>query len=207
MRPALPLESSSIELGDAGQLPATAQPTVGVGSLDEITGAIPAGTDADIFRINITNPATFSATTAVNPGTLGDTTLYLFTSTGVGLAKHENINGMGNELSNLPAGNGLYANLPAGEYLLVIAPFNYVPAHNFPARVQDDFMFNVSDVVPVGPKAAAVGQAVEGWFGGSTDSGTYRVTLTGTSPTLVPEPGSLALLVIAAAAVLRRHPR
>jgi hypothetical protein len=49
--------------GDAGDLPASAQVCAGSGPLTTITGTNGA-TDADMFAILITDPASFSASTA-----------------------------------------------------------------------------------------------------------------------------------------------
>ena len=66
--------ASFAEIGDAtGALPG--QAAVGVGSLDSITGAIGFNNDADVFRITITDAASFSARTV---GGIPDTQLFLF---------------------------------------------------------------------------------------------------------------------------------
>src|SRR5207237_7688478 len=68
--------------GDAAAMPAGALAIGGSGPLHTITGRLGAS-DADVYRINICDPATFSATT-VN-GTVVDTQLFLFRSDGRGV--------------------------------------------------------------------------------------------------------------------------
>src|SRR5262245_8540628 len=67
--------------GDAGHLISNAQITVGIGALGTIKGSLANGNDMeDVFKIRITDPLNFSATTTTNPfGTSGfDTQLWLF---------------------------------------------------------------------------------------------------------------------------------
>ena len=52
-----------VEVGDAGGLPGTANMTVGSGPLTHITGTVSTSTDADMYLIFISSPASFSATT------------------------------------------------------------------------------------------------------------------------------------------------
>ena len=71
------------EVGDAGDLPGTAQTTVGVGLTDltDIFGTISSSSDQDMYLINIDNPAAFSASTNNPQTTLSvdhDTQLFLF---------------------------------------------------------------------------------------------------------------------------------
>ncbi len=81
-----------IEVGDAPETIAGAQPTGTTGApLTSISGSFNAVTDADLYRIFINNPATFSATTA-NSGTgmSIDTQLFLFTLDGFAIYMNDN---------------------------------------------------------------------------------------------------------------------
>jgi hypothetical protein len=73
---------------DAGDSPTTAQPAVPAGAsegdnLTQISGSISSGTDADVFKIFICDPANFSATTV--GGASFDTQLFLFFADGTGI--------------------------------------------------------------------------------------------------------------------------
>src|SRR5882762_7344358 len=98
------------EVGDAGELPATAQVPVGSGVLTSITGSIgPPSTisltDADMYRIHISGPTSFSATTVGTGGTLVDTQLFLFDAGGLGVYGRDD--DLGTARTTLPAGNAL----------------------------------------------------------------------------------------------------
>src|SRR5207302_11273498 len=81
---------SYTEVGDAGQTLATVQNTgpVSGSPLTSIFGNLSSATDADLFRITITAPTTFSATT-VNGATMLDTALFLLTSNGVAICTND----------------------------------------------------------------------------------------------------------------------
>ena len=71
------------EVGDAGQTQSTAQETGAAGvSLTDIFGSLLSETDADLYLINIVNPAAFSATTFNATGGFLDTQLFLLTLSG-----------------------------------------------------------------------------------------------------------------------------
>lgn len=192
------------EAGDAGDMPGTAQNALGFGPLTDIFGAVSATSDADIYRISITNPAAFSATTGNLAGTMTDTTLYLFNLDGTGIAKNDDISGS-NFLSDMPAGNSLYASLPAGDYLLAVAGFAFAPFYVNPPSTLADLIFDVNAFTGVvGPQAGASGMPMLGWAdAGMYDSGTYHITLTGAS--MVPAPGALALLGMGGLIATRRR--
>lgn len=197
-----PLANAAIwtEVGDAGDQVATAQATVGTGSLDMIFGEILITSFTDIYRITITNPAAFSAST-VNAGTALDTQLFLFRTNGLGIAFNDDAPpGFPTEVrSTLPVGNPLYASLTPGEYLLAITTFDTDP---FSAGFLDIFPLTSSGVHgPTGPGGAA---PLAGWFNDPfSDFGTYRIDLTGAgfsqTGVVIPEPASLTLLALGAA--------
>jgi hypothetical protein len=165
---------------DAGSTVGTAQGAYGSGSLTAIKGLIDSGTDADIFRIYISTPTTFSATT-VGTGTTADTQLFLFTTAGLGIACNDD--SAGGSRSTLPAGNALYASLPAGEYLLAISRFNFDPVSVGGLIFPDTPTTSVFG--PTGPGGAS---ALSGWTGGTgLTASSYNIALAG-AVFLVPVP-------------------
>ncbi|MBS0196687.1 MAG: DVUA0089 family protein [Planctomycetes bacterium] len=72
-----------IEVGDAADLPGTAQSATGIGPLNEIRGLL-ATFDVDMYQIRICAPEIFSATTV--GGADFDTQLFLFDASGFGVA-------------------------------------------------------------------------------------------------------------------------
>jgi hypothetical protein len=190
------------ESGDAGSLPGSAQVVSGSGVLANITGSIEGLGDADLFRIVIHDPAAFGATTAIAPGTMSDTTLYLFHLDGTGIAKNDDISGS-NYLSSLSAGDPKFTSLAPGEYLLGISGYAYSPYWNDPPTVYGDLVFDVLTYTGVlGPQPGA--GPVVGWIDvGAYSTGTYNITLTGAS--FVPAPGSVALLGLGGLVAVRRR--
>ncbi len=93
-------------IGPAGNLPATAQPTTGSGHLVRISGGLASSNPGlgqssnfeDMFIVNITDPANFSATTVgPNGHTDFDSQLWLFTIDGHGvLGNNDTLEDLGN---------------------------------------------------------------------------------------------------------------
>jgi hypothetical protein len=168
--------------GDAGELVGTAQIVAGSGALTEITGDNPTNNDRDLFLIRISNPAAFSATTNTNPGTNADTQLWLFTSTGVGIAFNDDV-AQPNYLSTLPVGNPLYNALTPGDYLIGVSPWL-----NHATSSAGQMFPNAYDTV-VGPTNVGGGtNTLSGWTLANNELGTYRVTLTGAEYVFVAAP-------------------
>lgn len=72
------------EVGDAGNLPATSQVTVGTGPLTTIQGTLSSNSDQDTYCIQVTDPANFRA--YLNCVAFTDNDLWIFSgSTGVAL--------------------------------------------------------------------------------------------------------------------------
>jgi PEP-CTERM motif-containing protein len=193
------------EVGDAGDLPGTAQVTAGAGALTSITGSVPlnSSTDADMYRLHISVPGAFSATTVGTIGTLVDTQLFLFDLAGLGIYGRDN--DPGTARTTLPAGNPLGPQV-AGDYFLVISGFNRDPVSSggliFPSSP------SMTLFGPTGPGGAL---PISGYTGleGFSGRGSYTVALTGAefaAPAL-PEPGTLLLLGagLAGLAALRRR--
>ena len=159
------------EVGDAGQLPATAQGTGIPGNpLDSITGAIGSTGDADMFAIWIANSAAFSASTDNAVRTV-DTQLSLFDSAGLGVLHNDDGGGIGlaSELSVGSLGGA------AGLYYIAVSGWPNDPVSAGGAI----FPSTISTGVVLGPTGPGGGSPVTSWGGGGS-TGNYRIDLTGT---------------------------
>lgn len=189
------------EVGDAGRLRNTAQPT-GAGNqpLTAIFGNLLNFGDIDLFVITITNPLTFSASTvnALTSGAGMDTSLFLFDVNGRPLyANDDDLSGT-TLTSSLPAGSLLGPQV-AGTYYLAISLSSAEPV-NF-ANIAL-FILGASTSLR-GPNPIATGpltdwdtSQVNGF--NTTFPGPYQIDLTGTSNSVVPEPTTVALSVFGA---------
>ncbi len=173
-----------VEVGDAGQLVGTAQAT-GAGALSTISGSV-AGSDVDMYAIQITNPAAFSASVS---GT-GDSQLFLFNGAGRGVVHNDDSAGV---LSAF--GGSLVPS--AGTYYIAITGYNR-DATSAGGLIWNNTPFT-GERAPDGPGAAS---PLTGWTGthGFTS---YTLNLTGAAG--IPEPTSLALLALGALGLIRRR--
>ena len=192
---------------DAGESPGTASGTASPSSpagssLTTIAGVLSSSTDADVFVIQITNFANFSATTVGL--SLADTQLFLFTLSGMPLYTNDDANGMTLQ-STLPSGHPLGPQ-SNGLYLLAISVAGYDPVDNINQLLfQDPPNGNTTTVrgprQGVGPLAGFIN-------GGALSSGSYSINLNGAAAA-VPEPSTFALIgaggVLALAMRLRRR--
>jgi hypothetical protein len=174
------------EIGDAGQLLGTAQTTTGAGALTSIAGSLSSGSDVDLFRIYISSPAAFSATTI--GGASFDTQLFLFNTAGLGIYANDDSVGL---LSRLPAG---HANSPTitGHYYLGISQYDRDP-YSSAGLIFPSYPFT-GVYGPSGPGGAL---PLNGWSGSAGHGGGYTVTLTGASfshTATLPAPASSLLL-------------
>lgn len=184
------------EVGDAGQLPSTAQVPAGSGALTSISGSIgPPSTisltDADMYEIQISDPATFSATTVGTGGTLSDTQLFLFDAGGFGVYGRDD--NPGTPRTTLPSGEPLGPQV-AGDYFLAITGFNRDPVSSggliFPDSPRSTLF---------GPTGPGGGATISGYTGleGTSGRGTYTINLTGaefvSSSVAIPEPATALL--------------
>ena len=211
---ATPLSASAqavFEVGDAGDLPASAQVTNRYvttidGYLENhgIRGGYVG--DTDMYRITISNPAAFSVMASSNmtgmPGVDDDTALYLLDGTGVLIAYNDDV-APGTFNPAFLAGD--FAGLAVGDYYLA---FNLLS--DFPTFADGAFF------PPVWPTSP-----VTGWTGTPQQEriGAYTLTLTGVGlreaevdlpPGAVPEPTTWALMILgfgAAGAALRAQRR
>jgi hypothetical protein len=188
------------EVGDAGQLPSTAQVTLGLPNslLTAISGTISTTSDHDMFEIYIPVGSAFSATTVGQPGTIFDTQLFLFDSTGRGVyANDDDAAGAGASLfrSTLPAGSPL-GPVTTGYYFLLIDVSGSYPTSSG-GVIFPNFSTNpANETAVVGPTGPGGGSTITGYSGTGAETGTYTIALAGAmTAVIVPHPGGLVLLL------------
>jgi hypothetical protein len=188
------------EVGDAGDLPATAQVPVGSGGITSIFGSTPitSATDADMYRIHLSVPSAFSATTVGtvgNPGLqLQNSQLFLFNEDGFGVYGRDD--NPGTPRTTLPAGSPLGPLLP-GDYFLAISGFD-----RDPMSAGGEIFPDTPNNIVHGPTGPGGTQPVSGWTGlaaALASRGNYRIDLTGAEfvgPAVTPvvEPATLILM-------------
>lgn len=182
---------SYTEVGDAGQLVGAAQSTVGTGSLTDIYGSVSDVHDVDLYLINITNFAAFSAST-VNSGTDAflDTQLFLLTTSGKAVCANDN---SGGGFQSLLGAGSCGSGLGNGQYLLGIGSGFYDPvdANNVLLFAPNNGLETVR-----GPNStfALAGYTDNGAF--DPNFGAYDIQLTGAAAvSAVPEPATVALML------------
>jgi len=164
------------EVGDAGDLPGTAQTATGTGSLLKIKGNIGAAGEGDMYQIKVCDAANFSATTVGNGNTL-DTILSFYRADGTGVSFNDDEfpgTTLQSRITNLfvaPAGNG--------NYYIHVSQWNKIP---FSASgniwINDGIAFPYrSERAPDGPGAAG---PITGWNASTgTGTGAYTIAFTG----------------------------
>ena len=177
------------ESGDAGQTLATATlANTGGSPLTAITGTIGTTTDADLYRIFITNTTSFSATASSTAGI--DTSLFLFTSGGVPVEANDDLSNT-NFQAALPAGNSLLTILSPGTYYLGISL-----SGNEAVNLNNQQLFTVDQpTTNIRGAASGLNPNTEGTFNGGTffaETGAYSIAIT----SAVPEPSTWAALAM-----------
>lgn len=170
---------------NAGGLPKSADVTSGLGPLTGIIGKLSDATaGADMYEIQIIDPAAFSATTIGNGNNpIVDPALYLFDSSGNALFGNDNTSGV-NTQAQIPV--GITNLLAPGWYYLLIAPSGHLP--------EDKNNVSLFGAI-TGTTGVATGSGVIKTYGGTPngdDSGKgYEILLTGAG-FAVPEPATMA---------------
>ena len=173
------------ELGDAGDLPATSQ-DLGAGPVTTVWGTYEDASDADVYRICLSDGDSFSASTvgATTPTTL-DTQMFLFDSQGYGV--YANDDATGSRGSLLPAHHRFSPSV-GGEYFIAISSYNRDPQSGQGEIFQDNFsrMAYPDGVLPANGFGAE--DPIAGWAGRANGHpGLYRITLTGTASCIPPD--------------------
>jgi len=193
-----------IEIGDAGDTPATAQVT-GSGALNFIRGSLSGYMDADMYAIYIPSIADFTATTDAQGTVAYDTQLFLFDSSGRPVCANDDIangNGSYNPRSRL-AGCNTWDSQGGGLYYLAVSGWDRDPVGPSGAEMFGDDA-NYSAVV--GPSRSGRGSVMRGWNGdasGNGGTGAYTIQLGGAQ--VVPEPAALMLAMSAGLLLVRRR--
>lgn len=156
-----------LELGDAGDLPETAQSTSS-GALSAIDGVLDTD-DVDMYALYLPNPAAFTATTVNGAGF--DTQLWLFGADGKGIAFNDDTSNM---LSTIDNTSGCLSGRPAGVYYLAISRYNRdaLGCENRPLWNNAPF---TGVRCPDGPDRL---YRVNGWLGSTPAGGIYTIRLT-----------------------------
>lgn len=197
------------ETGGAGDLPATAQIVVGASgtSLTSINGLLTLTngvSENDLYEIYINSPTTFSASlTGFVPGFNNfDSQLALFSLTGRGIALDDDDTATGSSSANLPAGNSLITSQQPGLFYLLVTVSGRNPASTggriFPNFADGDGN-TVDPTVVYGPTGAGGAFSLSTYSGSSNSSGNYVAAITGAQFVVVLEPGTYALVFVAAA--------
>jgi hypothetical protein len=165
------------EQGDAGELRATAQ-DLGTEAPTTITGSFSDGSDVDMYRVCLSDGASFSATTVVTSPT--DTQLFLLTSDGHGVYANDDRLG-GGRSSRLPA-NHRFSPTQGGEYYLAISSYNRDP-HSLQGEIFPDEFSTMQFPGGVVNAAGRGGEGAHaGWSGRAPGGpGSYTIDLTGTA--------------------------
>ena len=160
-----------VEVGDAGDLPGTAQVVAGAGSLSAIKGHIDSA-DADMYRIRICDYTHFNASTLADVN--NDSQLFLFDSSGKGLVMDD-----GNELDL--AGTTLTQKYVAanGEYFIAYTLYNRDPIDSTGVFIWKDANSEGNYFPEWAPNGSGAANPVQGWMGTPQGGLDYTIVLTG----------------------------
>lgn len=196
--PALSHGATFNELGDAGQLRASAN-QVGIFAPTAISGAISLPTDADLYAVTLTAGTPFTAQSGAGAaGTaIADTQLFLFDAAGNGLRYNDDL-----EVTNFYS-QLAFTPVVSGIYHIGISAVGFNPQDAAAAFIYARDPFDPAAQPGPSPAGSLAAWAADG--SGFEDFGSYTIDVTGVSP--VPEPAAyaqfaLGLLLFAA---LRRR--
>jgi hypothetical protein len=191
------------ETGNAGDLPGTAQDTSGYGPLTEIIGNLNFNIDTgiygvDLFRIQITDPANFSAMTNGANNNVSDPALWLFDASGHGVEMNDD-QSSANLQSSLPP-TSPYGPLAPGNFLLGISWTFYDAISNASdpfSSIFPNYLSSFDTTGIYGPGNSS--DVLAGWTPDSPRedlASHYDIQLTGAT-FAVPEPSTLLLFGLA----------
>jgi hypothetical protein len=174
------------EVGDAGDLRVSAN-DMGDTAVTRINGTFSDASDSDLYKICLSNGASFSASTVGGtlPASL-DTQLFLFDQQGFGVYANDDWQGVGHG-SMLPA-NHRFSPATGGVYYLAVSQFNRDPQSSLGEIFPDSYSLSTypDDVVDASGFGSA--ETLSSWDGRAAGNfGTYRVTLTGTAVCAPPD--------------------
>ncbi|MEH2463012.1 two-partner secretion domain-containing protein [Nostoc sp.] len=173
----LPLKFTTVaEIGEAGQLPSTAQtiPTVAGIFVEKISGSLDTTNDVDLYQIELQGNQTFSATTTFL-SQVSDTRLFLFDSNGFGVYANDDtiFPSFASYQSSLPSKHPLTPKNP-GTYYLGITQYPVTAVSNG----GEIFSFRT-----FGEISGATGQGgslpLSGWVGNGFEQNKYTILLSG----------------------------
>jgi hypothetical protein len=165
------------ETGDAGSMPSTAQ-DLGSGAVTQILGTFTDGADVDVYRVCLSDGASFSAST-VDQTSL-DTQMFLFDSQGFGVYANDDAATLVHA-SRLPA-NHRFSPSAGGEYYLALSSFNNDPRSDAGEIFPDGFMPNLYPDSVVNAVGVGGGEPIGFWSGPTRGpAGDYGIDLTGTT--------------------------
>lgn len=153
------------ELGDAGDVLHFAQAPCKVGPLHVITGTNGAN-DADLYKITIDTPASFSASTCGGAGF--DTQLFLLDANGRGIACNDDVCAAQSTITNALV-------TTAGVYYLAVSNYDRDPVS------LGGLIFPNGSSGQNGPTGPGGALPIVGWSGTVAAGGAYTITLTGCS--------------------------
>jgi hypothetical protein len=165
-----PPQDPWFEVGDAGDVPATAQVPEGSGSMSGIVGTFEVD-DADMYLIEICDLNGFSATTTVF--TTADTQLWLFNTDGTGVAANDDhVTGTPVTLQSTLTNQFVPA---TGQYYLAVSQYNRDPVNDI-----GQALFLNTFRVEHPSNGPGAGTPVAAWTGATSGSASYTITLSGT---------------------------
>ena len=166
------------ENGDAGELPSTSQ-DLGSGAVTSILGSFTSGGDVDMYRVCLTDGASFSASaTSVGSPPL-DTQLFLLDANGFGVYSNDDAD-IGQRSSRLPS-NHRFSPTHPGVYYLALSSFNNDPQSDAGEIFPDLFSSSLYPDMVVDAAGVGAGEPIVGWTGPTRGPpGLYRINVTGT---------------------------
>lgn len=187
------------EVGDAGDLLSTAQEPMGNGPLRNIYGTISTNADVDLYRIFISDPTSFSASVTSTSGNF-DSVLALFNGGGDGVYANDDAR-LGDRNAGLPAGSFLGPQAPGWYYLAVFgldttptSGNGFTPDHYIGPEVSAPFTQIIGASGPGGASPLTGWAPVDPADVVSINE-EYRLRLSGTTVSAVPEPETYAMLL------------